>query len=287
MISLANLSKDIDMLEPMPVSLPRLAGILADPGSSMQEIVRIIEYDPALTANTLRMANSAAFAPRDAIVSVHDAVIRLGGGRVLQLAVGDRMKTYMGSSCTAYRLGEKELWRHSVTAALGADLLSRHATVSIPPVAFTAALLHDIGKIIITRRVNEELRQQIVDLAQSKGLPFFEAERTVLGISHAEIGGVVAKRWSFPKILVDCIALHHDPDQENHTSIALDAVHISNVVAKTLAVGMGIEEMNMVACANSAKRLGLTPTKFEALCANVMSELPTIIELFEGVESGV
>lgn len=287
MISLADLSKDIDMLEPMPVSLPKLANTLADPGSSVRDIVRIIEYDPALTANTLRMANSAAFAPRSEIVTVHDAVIRLGGGRVLQLAVGDRVKTYMGSSCTAYRLGEKELWHHSVTAALGADLLSRHTTVNIPPVAFTAALLHDVGKIIITRRVSERVRQQIVDLAESKGLSFYEAERTVLGISHAEIGGVVAKRWSFPKVLVDCIALHHDPEQKENTSVALDAVHISNVVAKTLAVGMGIEEMNMVACANSAKRLGLTPAKFEALCANVLAELPTIVDLFEGVESGV
>ena len=287
MIPLATLSKDIDNLAPMPVSLPKLAGALADSGSNLNDIVKIIEYDAALTANTLRMANSAAFAPRNPIVSVSDAVMWLGAGRVLQLSVGNRVKGYLASSCPGYNLTERELWRHSVTAALGTDLLSRFTTQRIPPVAFTAALLHDIGKLIISRQISSELYKQIADLVKQENLPFFEAERKILGINHAEIGGVVAKRWSFPKILVDCIAMHHAPDFECEISPALDVVHVGNVVAKTLSVGMGSEQMNMVACASSARRLGLTPEKFEALCANVLADLPMIEELFEGVKSGV
>lgn len=287
MISLSILSRDIDRLDPLPISLPKLAEILADSGSNLKDIVQVVQYDPALTANTLRMANSAAFAPRTPIISVQDAIMRLGGGRILQLAVGERVKSFLYSSCSVYNLSEKELWRHSVAAALGADLLSRFATQSIPPVAFTAALLHDIGKIIIARRVSPELRQKIIDLVEEEKLPFYEAEQRVLGVSHAEIGGVIAKRWSFPEIIRNCIALHHDPEKEENILPAFDAVHVGNVVAKTLGIGMGIEEMNMVACANSARRLGLTPEKFEALCANVMADIPKIEAFFEGVESGV
>jgi putative nucleotidyltransferase with HDIG domain len=285
MISLAVLSEGVDKLDPMPISLPKLAEALADTGSNLRDMVRIVEYDAALTANTIRWANSAAYAPRDPILTVRDAIMRLGAGRVLQLAVGGRVKALLGGPCPGYDLGEKELWNHSVTAALGADLLSRFARQSIPPVAFTAALLHDIGKLIISRQISREMHREIVDVVDRENLPFFEAERVVLGVSHAEIGGVVAKRWSFPDILVDCIRLHHDPDDESHISPALDAVHIGNVVAKSLGVGMGSEQMNMVACANSARRLGLTPEKFEALCANVMTDLPMIEELFDGSES--
>jgi putative nucleotidyltransferase with HDIG domain len=285
MISLAVLSESVDKLDPMPISLPKLAEALSNTGSNLQDMVRIVEYDAALTANTLRWANSAAYAPRHPIMTVRDAMMRLGAGRVLQLAVGGRVKTLLESPCPGYDLGEKELWNHSVTAALGADLLSGFATQPIPPVAFTAALLHDIGKLIISRHINPEIHRQIVDVVEQENLPFFEAERVVLGVSHAEIGGVVAKRWSFPDILVDCIRLHHDPDDESHVSPALDAVHVSNVVAKTLGVGMGSEQMNMVACASSARRLGLMPEKFEALCASVMTGLPMIEELFDGAKS--
>jgi len=287
MITIESLSRDIDQLAPIPVSLPKLARTLANPNANLHDIVGIIEYDVALTANVLRMANSAAFAPRNSILTVRDAVVWLGAGRVLQLAVGDHAKGILGQPCSGYDLTERELWHHSVAAALGADLLRRFTTEHIPPVAFTAALLHDIGKLIVSRRISDDLRRQINRLVEREQLPFFEAERAVLGINHAEIGGVIAKRWSFPKILVDCIALHHNPDGEGIVSPALDAVHIGNVVAKTLAIGMGSEQMNMVACANAARRLKLTPEKFEALCANVMVDFPKVEELFDGAKHGL
>ncbi|MFH1009663.1 MAG: HDOD domain-containing protein [bacterium] len=283
MIPLALLQSDIERLFPLPVSLPKLACALADPMGNLRQIVYIIQYDTALTANVIRMANSAAFAPVNPILTVNDAVMRLGTGRILELAMGNQVKGILTASCPGYELTEKELWRHSVAAALGADLLTRFASKQIPPVAFTAALLHDIGKLIISRQIKREWRLQIADLVEAKGVPFIEAERMILGVTHAEVGGAVAKRWSFPKVLADCIALHHEPDSEGNSSVALDAVHIGNVVAKTLAVGMGSEQMNMVACASAARRLGLTPEKFEALCANVLEDLPKIESLFEGV----
>ncbi|MBU0508581.1 HDOD domain-containing protein [bacterium] len=290
MISLAELSREIDHLDPIPVSQPRLAQVVADPTADLQQIVTIIEYDPALTSNTLRMANSAYFSPGTRVHSVKEAVQRLGAGRILQHAVGHGIRGRLIAACPGYDLVEHELWRHSVAAALAAEQLSLYAKTRIHPVAFTAALLHDIGKFLLSRHLTDDLKAEITELEQNGRLPYVEAERTILGFDHAQVGGVIARRWNFPDVLVEAIAHHHHPHHPHlgdgdHT--ALDAVHIGNTVAKIIGIGIGSEEMNMLADSRAARGLGLTPTTLEALCAAVAIELPAVVALFEEEEHGV
>ncbi|MFZ5432751.1 MAG: HDOD domain-containing protein [Calditrichota bacterium] len=290
MISLAELSQEIDHLDPIPVSQPRLAEAVADPNVDLQQIVSIIEYDPAMTANALRMANSAYFSPGVPVHSIREAVQRLGAGRILQHAVGHGVQARLAAACPGYDLEEHELWRHSVAAALAAEMLPRYAKTSVHPVAFTAALLHDIGKFVLSRHLTPDLRDEIRDVEQQHKLSYVEAERTILGFDHAQVGGVIARRWKFPEVLVEAIAHHHHPHHPHagdgdHT--ALDAVHIGNAVAKIIGIGMGSEAMNMLADSQSARGIGLTPATLESLCAAVAQDLPSVIALFEEEEHGV
>jgi putative nucleotidyltransferase with HDIG domain len=286
-ISLKDLSRDIDHLDPIPVSLPRLAQVVADPNSNMQEIVKIIEFDPVLTANVLRLANSAYYFRGETIHSIRDAVPRLGAGRILQEAVGTHLKGKLEQACPGYDLVEFELWRHSVAAALAANFLPRFAKTAIHPVAFTASLLHDIGKFVLTRYLTEEIKSQMKQTAWEQKIPFVEAERVVLGFDHAQVGGVIARRWRFPETLAEAIARHHQPRRKTGEHTALVAVHLGNAVAKMIGVGMGSEEMNMQADTESARFLGLTPATLEALCAAVAYELPAVIAQYEDEEYGV
>jgi HD-like signal output (HDOD) protein len=277
----------MDYLAPIPVSVPRLAQTLADPSRSLTDLVEVIEYDPALTATSLRLANSAFYASAEPTVTVRDAVQRIGAGRILQFAVGRFVKERLSGSCSGYDLAEYELWYHSVAATVAVDLLPRYCTASIPPVAFTAALLHDIGKLILSRYLREDVKEQISELIVTQNIPYVDAELAILGCDHAQVGGVVTRRWTFPDALVECIQWHHHPRKHGVHSVALDAVHVGNAVAKTLGIGMGSEQMNMRVVAESAQNLGLTPQKLEALCAAVSDELPEIIELFEEKSGGL
>lgn len=287
MITLTDLSGEIDRMQPMPVSYPQLAQAAADPHADLQRIVGLIEYDPALTATALKLANSAYYARGDAVVSVRQAVQRLGAGRILQMTVGHHLRNRMAAACPGYDLDEKELWRHSVAAAVAADLLPRYAKVALPAVAFTAALLHDIGKFILSRHLTAEVKADIRQAAALHRLPYVQAERSVLGFDHAQVGGVIARRWKFPDTLAEAISYHHRPREAGVDNRALDAVHIGNAVAKILGIGMGTEEMNMVADGDSARTLGLTPATLEALCAATAEELPAVIALYEDEEYGV
>jgi putative nucleotidyltransferase with HDIG domain len=287
MISLADLSREIDHLDPIPVSQPLLAKALADPYTDLQRIVTIIEYDPALTANALKLANSAYYSRGNEVHSVREAVSLLGAGRILQHSVGRHLRGRLAQSCPGYDLVEKELWHHSVAAALAADTLPRYAKVAIHPVAFTAALLHDIGKLILSRHLESELRDEIMRIAATQKLTYVQAERALLGFDHAQVGGVIARRWNFPAALSDAIAHHHQPKHEGDDRTAHFAVHIGNAVAKILGIGMGSEEMNMVADGAAARELGLTPTTLEGLCASVAYELPAVVTIFEEEDHGV
>jgi putative nucleotidyltransferase with HDIG domain len=286
MKSLADLSKEIERLEPIPISQPMLAKAVSDPRADLQEIVKIIEYDPMLTAVSLKMANSAYYARGSDIHSVREAVAHLGAGRILQQAVGRQIRGRLAQACPGYELEELELWRHSVAAALAADLLPRFARVAISPVAFTAALLHDIGKFIISRYLTDDIKVEIRRIEAEHKAPYIEAERAVLGFDHAQVGGVIARRWNFPEALADAISHHHHPRRDGEDT-AHAAVHIGNAVAKIIGVGMGIEAMNMEADNQAARSLGLTPITLESLCASVAYELPGILAMFEEEDYGV
>lgn len=283
MISMTELAHDLEALTPIPVSIPRLARVVAEPHSSVANIVAVIKFDPPLAATTLRLANSAFYAFAEPTTTVQEAVRRLGAGRVLHYVTGRYAKDLLARSCDGYDLAERELWQHSAAAALAVDSLRYFTAAPIPACAFTAALLHDIGKLILSRYLEPDLKAMIRELAASRALPYVDAERVVLGCDHAQVGGVVARHWRFPDVLADCIQWHHSPRPDGANRLAMDAVHVANAVAKSVGIGIGSEAMNLRAAAASAHTLGLTPQRLEALCAAVADQLPSIIQFFEEV----
>jgi len=269
---------EIENLCPMSPSVGRLAGIVCDEDVDLDEVTSIIELDEALTANVLRVANSAASASRTPIGTVRQAVVRLGADRVLQLVVGSRVAGMMRQACDGYELDEYELWRHSAAAALAAELVSQVAEARVPGVAFTAALLHDIGKLLLNRHLGRDAVETIRDLMTRTGMVYIEAERQVLDTDHAHVGGIVAQQWSFPAALARSVGQHHSPDVE--PTPVLDTVHVANLVVKSIGVGLGVEQMNLRVSRDACVRLGLGEEDITALCADTLGELHKAEEMY-------
>ena len=278
MMNIAEMTHDIGALAPMPASVKRLSDAASKPDVSIGEIVEAVKFDQALTADLLRVANSAWSGAAREIDTVQAAIVRLGVARILGLATGKRLHNTMTGPCEAYHLGERELWRHSLAAAQAAAKIASFTSTPVPGSAFTAALLHDFGKLILARYHSAEVIGEITALAE-KGQLYIEAERMVLGTDHAAVGGMAAKHWQFPQNLVNAIERHHEPDIDPNA--LQDAVHVANIVAKTLGIGLGSEQMNMEASADAPARLGLSSASMEALCAAVLVELPQTEALFE------
>ncbi|MHC4945795.1 MAG: HDOD domain-containing protein [Planctomycetota bacterium] len=277
-------SLDIDTLMPMPPSLARLAHIMGDPKTDASQISRVIELDQAMTVNVLKTANSVWARSRFQIGSVKEAVVRLGMGKILQMTVGSHVAPQMSQPCEAYDLEEYELWKHSVAAALAAEHMEKHSKTSVPSYAFTAALLHDIGKLLLNRYLDAEALAKIDKAVEEKDMAYLEAEELVLGTDHAKVGGIIAVKWQFPEDLVTAIELHHDPDAR--PSPLMDVVHVANAVAKLIGVGLGSEQMNMKVSEEAPKRLGMSSSGLEALCVDAKNELAKVEDLFVSEKDG-
>lgn len=264
---------EIRHLAPMPASVARLVQLAFDPAAGVAEVAGVVQYDPALTANLLRWANSAWSGAENPVTSVRDAVVRLGLNQLLKLAVGNTVSQPMKRDLAAYALPENELWRHSLAAALAAENLPAFATQPVPAATFTAALIHDIGKLLLVRLLSPAAVAEIFRRIEQDQLTYVAAEREVLGVDHAAVGGEIARVWSFPESLVFVISHHHDP--EPLPDPLLDAVQIANAVAKFVGVGLGLEQMHIRISPKVMQRVGLTYGRMEALCAAVKDRLAT------------
>ena len=232
MLDLQELLKAAYELEPLSPSVSRLAQLVTDPDAPMKEIVMVITYDQALTVKVLRAANSALNAPRAPITTVQAAAVRIGTGSVLSLAMASGIKKYINRALPEYGLSEGELWEHSVTAAMAAETMRAFCDAPIPPESFTAALLHDIGKLILCRFLNRDLANELTSNSPLRGLRGLVSEHKILGVTHSDVGGVIARKWELPKSIVHGIVHHHNPEKGNNA--VSDVVHLADLVADSV-----------------------------------------------------
>ncbi len=277
MIDLDELARSASRLEPLSPSATRLAALVCAGSPELGEVVEIVRFDEALTASLLRSANSSWSASRVEITTVRDAVIRLGASPVLAMTLGRNVRSRLDDSLPEYGLGEGELWRHSVAASLAAELMAPRAVHRPPPEAATAALLHDVGKLVLARFLAPPVLAALRE-AEHRGLTPMQAEADVLGTDHAELGAQIARSWSLPESLVRGIREHGRPGTDGDTLV--HAVYLADVLAK--AVGAGVADNSLgdgpdvEAFARAMGELGLSATDFDELAVLVAERLAEV-----------
>jgi putative nucleotidyltransferase with HDIG domain len=255
----------INRLDPLPMTARRIAATIGREDSNVREIADIVQYDAAVTANVLRVANSAAFGGRYPIEHVRDAVVRLGTANLLTVVLGEYLKI-LKAPAALYDLTEDDFYFHSAAASLMIKAMAAETRRVLPQSASIAALLHDIGKLIMVRYMKADLAT-LVSLCNEKNITFVQAERDLFGCDHAEIGASMARKWGFPQDITSAIECHHQVIRGGDGPL-LDAVMLANLAAKSMGVGLGAEGLNMgMDYAGSRERLGLSMEGFERACA--------------------
>ncbi len=280
MIDLDALANAASCLDPLPTSVTRLAAMVCgDVTPDLVDVIDVVTYDQALTATLLRAANSSWSASRVAITTVRDAVVRLGAAAVFSTALGVGVRGRLVSAIPEYGLAEGELWRHSVAASLAAELIVRVSPMQLPMETVTAALLHDVGKLVMCRFLSSELLALLDASRADGGRTRMEAESAVLGVHHAELGGLILQCWSLPERLVRAVAYHHRP--EHGLDIACYGVHLADVVAK---IATGVTDDNadaeLVEATLFALRLGADAV--DEIVAATGSRLEEVLARYRG-----
>ncbi len=278
MLDLDSLAQAASHLDPLPASVARLASVVASVDPDLDEILDVVKYDQALTATLLRGANSAASGSLTAVNNVRDAVIRLGTGSVLWLAVQSSVRRRLQRAVPEYGLSEGELWRHSVAASLAAGALHRYTGIPIPPETSTAALLHDIGKLLMSRFLGDDVLATIHRAQLDGAVTRIQAEVEILGVHHAELGGLMVQYWGFPETIQRGISYHHTPD-EGVDPICY-ATHLSDVVAKSIG-DLRDDNPDLEAFAHAMLELGLTIDDYDRLSSDTESIYAEVLESYE------
>lgn len=227
----------IDKIENLPTIPPILRKILAiieDPKVSLQKISDFVSSDPILTARILKMVNSPVYGFPGKISSVNHAMVILGLNAVKGLLLGVSVFEIMKKNMVG-------LWEHSLSSAIFARIIATKKEMDSPEEISIGGLLHDIGKVIMIIAFKEEYKA-ILDSVANREAYLFELEREIFGITHAEIGGIVAKKWNFPLKLVEPIMYHHRPQLSERFQLETSVVHFSNILALARGVGYSGEE---------------------------------------------
>ena len=202
--------RTVDNLRPMPTSITRALRAIEDSSATSLEISEIIGLDQALSASILQSANSVSMGYATDCSKLSDAVMRLGFKRLKGIILGIAAVGPFNQSLKGYRFGAGELWNHSIATAVSAEWIARELHYPDPEEAYTAGLLHDMGKLFLDQYVFSDYTR-IVDLMLKYKLTLYQAEEQLLGIDHAKVGGIISEKWNFPIILVDAIRYHHTP----------------------------------------------------------------------------
>lgn len=278
--NLSRIMRQVKSFPGMPTTAAKLLPLLREPDSSIARIEDLIKYDPGLTANLLKLTNSAYFGLPSRISSVRQAILLLGRKRLLQLVTTMCMSGLMKKSVPGYDLPQGGLWRHSVAVAVAADRLVQSLKITQADEVFTAALLHDIGKMILGDYVQEDLKS-IQEMA-AKGISFEVAEYMVLGTNHADIGARILKSWSMPEELVHAVAWHHDPDQCQENCRLSDLVHVANIAVCGIDCDKRADDSSPEASSKVLGRLGLDPSGIAALAEQTAQEMAKLTDILNG-----
>lgn len=270
----------VDALPALPAAAYRLTRIIQDPDCKLKDVVDTIRFDSSVTAQLLRICNSAYYGLARRIVAVEDAVRLLGMAKVVQLALAAHARTLLNGTQAGYGLSAGALWLHSVAVALAAQKIAQRSSGAAQTTLFTAGLLHDIGKIVL----NEHLADAYARVASrviQEGISFPEAEAAELGYTHAELGARVAEKWQLPDEIVRSIRYHHTPSELDPANPVVDAVHAADVICLLIGVGGGDDGQMYRADEAAIQRIGMNREAFDAIGVEVITELKAVQSQFQ------
>lgn len=238
----------IDRLPSVPEVYCELVEAVADPNTSLNDLAAIVERDGAISAKVLQLANSAFFGLRGEVSSVSHAVSYLGIETlrylVLMVGVCDQFRSQHFSK--AFMEG---VWSHSVQTASLARMIAEaeHTSRAMSEQAFVAALLHDVGKLILAENLSKSYRE-VMEFSRVNDIPVWRAERQILRATHGEVGAYLLELWGLPETVTKAVALHHEPVAAEGEPISpLAILHTANYLAHELenSGGTGNGKLNL------------------------------------------
>ena len=217
-----------------PIVFHQIQKVISDPKVSSGQIASILAEDPAMSVKVLKLTNSAFYGLSREIESVKEAVVIVGLEAIRNLVLSASVLDMFKGKTLDVEFQEK-FWRHSLATAFCSRIMARKLRqrgVVDPDSAFSAGLLHDIGKIILCCFLPAEYKRFDEERLKDSTAATYEVEDRTLGFNHTQIGSLLASQWKLPHKIIEAIAYHHTPQLDQGSDAITYVVYLANYVSK-------------------------------------------------------
>jgi len=268
---------DANHLIPAPHILPQLMPLLSRSDTDNSRIVELISYDTSLTGSVLRICNSAFYSRGTAIDNLPQAVSRLGSREVYRITVAVTGAVTLSANQKSYGVEAADLWKHSVTAAIAAQLVAKEANED-EDVIFTAGILHDVGKIVLSAAAEGSVEKFLKETSGGRSL--VEVEEMILGCNHAEVGARLLERWKLPEHLIAAVRFHHKPAAAGKHIRLAACVYLGNFIAYFMGYGYGHHALSLSSRDETLRILNLSSERLPQYMEQCFNRLKQVKSLY-------
>lgn len=235
------LMQDADTLPAFPSVVTEILTRIDDPLSVPEDFTEIISQDQVMVSKILKFANSAFYGFPRTIVTLKEAVMILGLDTLKSIVLAISTYSTLNSNSKGYGLDKGGLYQHSICCAMIARILAKKFKSENREKFFIAALLHDVGKLLLAPWISR-YKRDILDAIRNGNLTHWEAEERILGFNHAFVGSKLIESWNLPEVLTHVARYHHSPEKAppEHRPI-VEMIQAANLISCLIRSGLGSE----------------------------------------------
>jgi len=215
--------------------------LIADRNLNVKKIAEFIETNQGIVSKVLKIANSAYYGMNGKITSIRHAAIVLGYKILGEIVITAGAKDFLDRQLRGYTYDSMDLWNHSLAVAYGSKFIISKENPSLTNAAYTAGLIHDVGKIILDELVLEK-KEEIKSFMEKEGKTFLDAENHFFNFNHAEIAFELCRQWNFPEFISNAIKDHHQPSYSNGNKLSY-VLHTADHIARMIGMGYSKDDL--------------------------------------------
>ncbi|MBW2366549.1 MAG: HDOD domain-containing protein [Deltaproteobacteria bacterium] len=250
----------METLKPIPQVALKIIRLIGEDDYDIAEIANEVRKDQVISAKTLQLSNSALFSVRERIDTLDHALLLVGQDQLLKLVISASVRRLFEPATQGYSLCKGGLFHHALGTALITEKLARiHGRIH-PALAYTAGLLHDIGKVVLDQYVTSAYPLFYRDLIET-GRNFLESEQKILGFDHTQVGHELAIKWEFPESLAFAIRDHHVPENTPKDNTLVHTLYLADYLMSRFNTGLELERMNTDHFEQRLQTMGFTASK--------------------------
>jgi HD-like signal output (HDOD) protein len=279
MTKLVQIMRTLRSMPPLPDVASRILAIVRNPEYSIDGLVAVVRTDPALTTRILKLCNSSLFGLSQPISSVSDAVAYLGSRNLVKLVLVSCTAPYFRNLPPNAYADPGLLWKQTLACSTACQTLAERCGHGQPATAFTAGILHNVGRVAIVQVVDAETLATAASMMLDPQTTELEVERKVIGLDHAAASGIVTESWNLPVELRRAVRNHHDVSHVATDDDLTALLHVADELVMSMGIGDPLPERHHTPHPQALQRLGLGTADLEPVRVSVAQEVERIGKL--------